>query len=124
MLFTPGTLVRNHYRRFVAMFYSEYVLAKRGPLAKIWLAAHWNKRLNRAQIQRADVVDACQTIIEPPAKLALRTSGHLLLGVVRIHERKQKSLMNDCTDAFVRIKVRLAAHGHLRLPVLCFLPLR
>ena len=39
------------------------------------------------------------------APLALRTSGHLLLGVVRIHDSKQKSLMYDCSDALVKIKL-------------------
>ena len=46
-----------------------------------------------------------QSIIAPQAPLALRTSGHLLLGVVRIYDCKQSSLMNDCSDALVKIKV-------------------
>jgi cohesin complex subunit SCC1 len=87
------------------MFYSEYVLAKKGPLGKVWLAAHWNKKLTRAMIAKSDVIEACQSIMKPPAPLALRTSGHLLLGVVRIHDSKQKSLMNDCSEALIKIKV-------------------
>ena len=77
----------------------------RGPLGKIWLAAHWTKKLSRKQIADADVVDACNSILNPPVTLALRTSGHLLLGVVKIHDSKQKSLMTDCAEAFVRIQV-------------------
>ena len=38
-------------------------------------------------------------------KLALRTSGHLLLGVVRIYSRKAKYLLADCNEAFVKIKM-------------------
>ena len=38
-------------------------------------------------------------------KLALRTSGHLLLGVVRIYSRKAKYLLADCNEAFVKIKL-------------------
>jgi cohesin complex subunit SCC1 len=37
--------------------------------------------------------------------LALRTSGHLLLGVVRIYSRKAKYLLADCNEAFVKIKM-------------------
>jgi cohesin complex subunit SCC1 len=37
-------------------------------------------------------------------KLALRTSGHLLLGVVRIYSRKAKYLLADCSEAFSRIR--------------------
>jgi cohesin complex subunit SCC1 len=71
----------------------------------VWLAAHWNKKLTRAMIAKSDVVEACDSIIKPAAPLALRTSGHLLLGVVRIHDSKQKNLMNDCSEALIKIKV-------------------
>jgi cohesin complex subunit SCC1 len=37
--------------------------------------------------------------------MALRMSGHLLLGVVRIYSRKVKYLMSDCSDALVKIKM-------------------
>lgn len=38
-------------------------------------------------------------------KIGLRTSGHLLLGVVRIYSRKAKYLLADCSDALVKIKM-------------------
>lgn len=37
--------------------------------------------------------------------MALRTSGHLLLGVVRIYHRKAKYLLADCNEAFIKIKM-------------------
>jgi cohesin complex subunit SCC1 len=41
--------------------------------------------------------------------MALRLSGQLLLGVVRIYSRKAKYLLDDCNDALLRIKmVRLS----------------
>jgi cohesin complex subunit SCC1 len=40
------------------MFYSEFVLTKKGPLAKIWLAAHWDKKLNKNQITETDIKDS------------------------------------------------------------------
>ena len=43
--------------------------------------------------------------------MALRLSGQLLLGVVRIYSRKAKYLLDDCNDALLRIKmVRLPLH--------------
>ncbi len=92
------------------MFYSEFVLAKKSPLGNVWLAAHWSKKLTHAMIARSDVVEACNFIIHPTAPLALRTSGHLLLGVVRIHDSKQKALMADCSSALVKIKVCFAGN--------------
>ena len=44
-------------------------------------------------------------ILQPKVKMALRTSGHLLLGVVRIYSRKAKYLFSDCNEAFVKIKI-------------------
>lgn len=38
-------------------------------------------------------------------KIALRTSGHLLLGVVRIYHRKAKYLLADCSEALVKMKM-------------------
>jgi len=43
--------------------------------------------------------------VNPSVPLALRVSGHLLLGVVRIYSRKVKYLMNDSTEALVKIKL-------------------
>jgi len=45
--------------------------------------------------------------------MALRLSGQLLLGVVRIYSRKAKYLLDDCNDALLRIKmVRLLPSLH------------
>jgi cohesin complex subunit SCC1 len=116
------------------MFYSQFVLSKRGALAKVWLAAHWDTKLNRAQILEVDVQESigmhtlhdafgvfdstCQrlfffffffffvdSIKSTEVPFALRMSGHLLLGVVRIYSRKVKYLLNDAQEALVKIKM-------------------
>lgn len=38
-------------------------------------------------------------------KLSLRTTGHLLLGIVRIYSRKAKYVLADCNEAFIKIKM-------------------
>lgn len=87
------------------MFYAHFVLAKKGPLAKIWLAAHWDKKLTKAHVFETNIEKSVDGILKPKVKMALRTSGHLLLGVVRIYSRKAKYLLQDCNEAFVKIKV-------------------
>jgi cohesin complex subunit SCC1 len=88
------------------MFYSQIILAKKGPLAKVWLAAHWgDKKLGRPQIFATDISASVDCIVHPQAPLALRVSGHLLLGVVRIYSRKVKYLMNDAHEAMIKIKM-------------------
>ena len=70
------------------MFYAHFVLAKKGPLARIWLAAHWDKKLTKAHVFETNIEKSVEGILQPKVKMALRTSGHLLLGVVRIYFAK------------------------------------
>lgn len=87
------------------MFYSQIILAKKGPLGNIWLAAHWgDKKLARPAIFSTDISASVDSIVHPQVPLALRVSGHLLLGVVRIYSRKVKYLMHDCHEAMVKMK--------------------
>ena len=91
------------------MFYSQVILAKKGPLAKVWLAAHWgDKKLARPQIFATDIAQSVDTIVNPTMPLALRMSGHLLLGVVRIYSRKVKYVLSDCTEAMLKLQMAFA----------------
>ncbi|XP_018782790.1 PREDICTED: double-strand-break repair protein rad21 homolog [Bactrocera latifrons] len=87
------------------MFYAHLILAKKGPLARVWLAAHWDKKITKAHVFETNIEKSVEGIMQPKVKLALRTSGHLLLGVVRIYSRKAKYLLADCNEAFVKIKM-------------------
>mmetsp|Transcript_16396 Transcript_16396/g.37601 ORF Transcript_16396/g.37601 Transcript_16396/m.37601 type:complete len:759 (+) Transcript_16396:217-2493(+) len=94
------------------MFYSQVILAKKGPLAKVWLAAHWgDKKLARPQIFATDISQSCTDIMNPSVPLALRLSGHLLLGVVRIYSRKVKYVLNDCTEAMLKLQMAFAGQS-------------
>ncbi|XP_051965297.1 double-strand-break repair protein rad21-like protein 1 [Xyrauchen texanus] len=87
------------------MFYAQLFTSKRGTLAKIWLAAHWEKKITKAHVFECDLENTIKEILSPHIKIGLRTSGHLLLGVVRIYSRKTRYLLTDCSDALVKIKV-------------------
>uniref|UniRef100_A0A915CRD9 Double-strand-break repair protein rad21 n=1 Tax=Ditylenchus dipsaci TaxID=166011 RepID=A0A915CRD9_9BILA len=93
------------------MFYAQFVLSKKGPLSKIWLAAHWERKLSKAQIFETNVQDAVDEILKPKVKLSLRTTGHLLLGIVRIYSRKAKYVLADCNEAFLKIKMAFRSGG-------------
>lgn len=47
--------------------------------------------------------------------MALRTTGHLLLGIVRIYSRKAKYLLADCNEAFLKIKMAFRP-GQIDIP--------
>lgn len=88
------------------MFYSDTILARKGPLASIWLAAHWDRRLSKHQIMTTDVSESIKEVMSgqlPP--MALRLSGQLLLGASKIYHRKARYLLDDCTDALTRLRL-------------------
>ncbi|KAI3623940.1 MCD1 [Malassezia furfur] len=90
------------------MLPNEVLLTQQGPLARVWLAAHWERKLNKAQFLQTDIPASVETIVgegEEDAPVALRLSGQLLLGIVRIYSRKAKYLEDDCNDALLRIQV-------------------
>lgn len=73
-------------------------------MARVWLAAHWDKKITKAQILETNIVESVDSILQPRVKLSLRTSSHLLLGIVRIYARKTLYLLQDCQDAAFKIK--------------------
>jgi len=87
------------------MFYEQFVLAKKGPLGRVWLAAHWEKKLTKPQVKNFDIVATIPKITNPTVPLALRLSGHLLLGITRIYAKKVFYLYADCSEALVKIKM-------------------
>jgi cohesin complex subunit SCC1 len=70
------------------MFYSNQILARKGPLGLVWLAAHLDRQLKRQQVNAASIPASVDSLLDPEVPLALRLSGQLLLGVVRIYARK------------------------------------
>lgn len=51
------------------MFYAHFVLSKRGPLAKIWLAAHWDKKLTKAHVFECNLESSVESIISPKVSI-------------------------------------------------------
>jgi len=91
------------------MFYSDTLLSKTAPLAKVWLAANIERKLTKNQVLHAKIGEDCGYIIHPESAgggpIALRLSGQLLLGVVRIYSRKARYLLDDCNEALLKIKM-------------------
>jgi cohesin complex subunit SCC1 len=45
--------------------YAQFISNKKGPLAKIWLAAHWDKKLTKAQVYETNIESTIEAILEP-----------------------------------------------------------
>ena len=63
------------------MYYAHFILNKKGPLAKIWLAAHWDKKLTKAQIYETNIESTIETILEPQVIFSLLTAMGLFFNL-------------------------------------------
>lgn len=99
------------------MFYSQVILSKKGPLGKVWQAAHWgDKKLGRPAIFATNIEETVDQIVDPAAPLALRVSSHLLWGVVRIYSRKVQYLLDDCQQAVTKVSYVHLQHKQRNTP--------
>lgn len=62
------------------------------------------------------IVQSCDSIINPEAPLALRLSGQLLLGVVRIYQRKLTFLETDAKNAIDGLQRKEGVSQNVDLP--------
>lgn len=88
------------------MFYSDTLLSKTGPLARVWLSANVERKLTKSHILDSNIESSAEAIADQgQAPLALRLSGQLLFGLVRIYSRKARYLHDDCSETIVKIKM-------------------
>ena len=59
------------------MFYASFVLNKKGPLARIWLAAHWDKKLTKAHVFETNIDSSVEAILKPKVFLLASFQNHL-----------------------------------------------
>ncbi|ORY26878.1 Rec8 like protein-domain-containing protein [Naematelia encephala] len=88
------------------MLLTELILSKRGPLAKVWLSAHHERKLSKQQALGVDVEESVDAILgQEDGPITLRLSGQLMLGVTRIYSRKVQYLLDDCKETRERISL-------------------
>ncbi|KAF2495236.1 hypothetical protein BU16DRAFT_486576 [Lophium mytilinum] len=102
------------------MFYSETLLSREGPLARVWLAANMERKLSKNMIVSSNITQNVNTIVgkdqADQAPIALRLSGQLLLGVVRIYSRKARYLLEDCNEALLKLKMAFRSSNDVDIP--------
>ncbi len=111
LLGKKGQLARVRQKKKVKEQKTAHVL-----LRQVWLAAHWAKKLTKQQVTSTDVKEHVQAIITQEqagetVPLALRLSGHLLVGVVRIFSRQVGYLYADASEAVSKIRKAFRAAG-------------
>nr|GMD57154.1 sister chromatid cohesion 1 protein 3 [Ipomoea batatas] len=89
------------------MFYSHTFLARKGPMGTVWCAAHLQHRLRKTDYTRTNILSTVECIMFPEVPIALRMSGHLLLGVVRIYSKQVDYFFQDCNYLDLLLKKAL-----------------
>ncbi|CAI9262789.1 unnamed protein product [Lactuca saligna] len=97
------------------MFYSHNLLARKGPLGTVWCAAHLQNKLKKSNYITVNIPSTVEQIMNPQVPIALRMSGHLLLGVVRIYSKKVEYLQHDCNVLRIDIS-KVYANADINLP--------
>ncbi|CAN7069506.1 unnamed protein product [Brassica rapa subsp. trilocularis] len=70
---------------------------------KFKMAATLHAKINRKKLNKLDIIQICEEILNPSVPMALRLSGILMGGVVIVYERKVKLLFDDVTRLLVEI---------------------
>nr|GMD52109.1 sister chromatid cohesion 1 protein 3 [Ipomoea batatas] len=78
-----------------------------GPMGTVWCAAHLQHRLRKTDYTRTNILSTIECIMFPEVPIALRMSGHLLLGVVRIYSKQVDYFFQDCNYLDLRLKKAL-----------------
>ncbi|XVF22992.1 hypothetical protein REPUB_Repub12eG0218600 [Reevesia pubescens] len=97
------------------MFYSQTFVGRKGPLGTVWCAAHLHHRLKKSHYTATDIPSTVDYIMFPEVPIALRMSGHLLLGVVRIYSKKVDYLFHDCNILLIGLR-KVFASTQVNLP--------
>ncbi|KAI8444306.1 Rad21/Rec8-like protein, partial [Phakopsora pachyrhizi] len=75
------------------------------------------RKVSKAQTLQTSIPGTVTVILEPTSTsvstppLALRLSGQLLLGIARIYSKQTKYLLEDCNEAFEKIRAAFKTDG-------------
>ena len=98
------------------MFYGAFVLAKKGPLAKVWLAAHCDKKVPKAHIFETDVEQTVDDIISPKIKMALHASKSWKENSVSLNRRFELSTLEHRRQYFKLLHTYKFLNGYTFCP--------
>ncbi|KAJ1503138.1 Double-strand-break repair protein rad21, partial [Coelomomyces lativittatus] len=100
------------------MGWNDLGIQKRGHLAKVWLAAHYEKKLTRKDILTTNLTQSIEDMVKDGLPKGLRLHSQLLMGTVRIYSRQTKYLLDECNEAKLSIQMAFRpGNTYVDLPV-------
>lgn len=87
------------------------LIAPAGPWNKVWLAAHWDRKLKKSDYLETDLRKLIKQVIERRALVTLRATGHLLVGICKVYARKCLILDDEAAEVRTRLMLAFNADG-------------
>lgn len=105
----PKVIVLSLWHRLQAahrMFYAAQIISRDGPLHLVWIASYLESRLKKGDVEKVNIPWSVEQVEEFVGShpLALRYTGPMLYGIVRIHDRKVKYLLQDANHAQAQLR--------------------
>jgi len=79
------------------------LIASDGPWNKVWLAAHWDKKLKKQDYDDFDLRVLIVSFLEHRGLVSLRATGHLLIGTCKIYSKKCLSFEDEAREIQTRL---------------------
>jgi len=90
-----------------------------GQLHKAWVAAHWERRLRRADYKSADIKAGVKLLTERLGSIPLGMLGHLLVGLCKILRQQGRYIKEDSDEVRTALRMSVEHGGALpSVPVL------
>jgi cohesin complex subunit SCC1 len=95
------------------MLYPNEALVTDVALGPVWASAKQGSKLSKNHVLQSNVANSVAKLMSATQwPISLRLHAHLLLGVVRIYQRKTRYLLDDCNEALLKIKMAFRSTGN------------
>lgn len=95
----------------------DFVNLPADQISNIWIAAHMKKSLNKRDIKKTKLGEACSQLHSDKTKkpMQLRHYGQCLIGISWIHYKQVEYLHDDCNEAFSKARLVLVRKRNVDL---------
>jgi cohesin complex subunit SCC1 len=95
------------------MLYPNEALVTDVALGPVWASAKQGSKLSKNHVLQSNVANSVAKLMSASQwPISLRLHAHMLLGVVRIYQRKTRYLLDDCNEALLKIKMAFRSTGN------------
>mmetsp|Transcript_142202 Transcript_142202/g.247873 ORF Transcript_142202/g.247873 Transcript_142202/m.247873 type:complete len:554 (-) Transcript_142202:8-1669(-) len=79
------------------------LLGPNGLYHKVWLAAHWDRKLKKQDYIEINLMRIITSILENEQIVSLRTAGHLLFGICKVFQKKFSTFEENAKELNTRL---------------------